>query len=147
MPDEEKKAGIVEVEVVEEFLGLVPSAKGDGSYDLTLVQSPADLQEPRKRREPWKVGVTDQGEDVYAPIAGPNAAKALPLKFDVGVCKVCRCTVHRRSAVVDPQANIYCKACWPYCAFSDPREPQPLPEHTPELPETTAINVEGEDVG
>lgn len=120
--EKEGENGSYEIVDTSKVLGLVPSSKGDGSYDLTMVEPPTNLQKPRERREPWKVGVTDKGEDVYAPIAGPNAVKVLPLKAMAGVCCVCRCTVHRRSAVVDPWANIYCKGCWPYGAFEDPRD-------------------------
>ena len=115
------KEGTYEIVDTSQVLGLVPSSKGDGSYDLTLV-TPTEIKEPKQKKEPWHVGVTDKGENVFAPIAGPDAVKALPLKAMVGVCKVCRCTVHRRAAVVDPWANIYCKGCWPYGAFTDPRD-------------------------
>lgn len=139
----------------DRVLGLVPSSKRDGSYDLKLVDPPTEIQEPKKKRKPWRVGVTDQGENVFAPIAGPNAVKVLPLKAMAGVCCVCRCTVHRRNAVVDPEANIYCKGCWPYGKFEDPRDeygqlpPVSLEKgNVPEFPEIEKIPElpEGDDV-
>jgi len=150
------KDGQYEIVDTSKVLGLVPSEKGDGSYDLKLVDPPTQIQEPKQKKEPWHVGVTDKGEDVFAPIAGPNAVRALPLKAMVGVCKVCRCTVHRRAAVVDPWANIYCKGCWPYGAFKDPRDengmlpPRSLGEvdGVPKFPEIEKIPElpEGDDV-
>lgn len=120
------KDGSYEIVSTDKVLGLVPSEKGDGSYDLTMV-APTEVTEPKKKRKPWKVGVTDQGEDVYAPVAGPNANKVLHLKFDVGVCRGCRCTVHKRSAAVDPWGNVWCRNCWPYGSFKDPRYPKENP--------------------
>jgi len=118
----------------ETELALVPNE--DGSYDLAEVKSDA-VAEPKEKLKPWKVGVTDKGEDVWAPVAGPNARKVLHLKMDVGVCKGCRCTVHKRAAAVDPWGNVWCFGCWPYGSFTDPRFTEPLPEGIPpnaELP-------------
>lgn len=92
----------------EEQLAVVPDGKG--GLELKLI---------KVKKKPWKVGVTDKGEEVYAPVAGPNAKKVLHLKFNVGVCKACKCTVHKRNAYVDPHGNVYCKSHWPYGRVSE----------------------------
>ena len=69
----------------------------------------------KKHEEPWLVGhVPETGEKVWAPIKGPNHEKLLMLKGEAWVCKHCRCTVHRRSAYVDPWGNVYCKHHFPW---------------------------------
>lgn len=122
MTDEKKDA------IVSHQMAIVQ--KEDGTYELQPVtKEQARVEQERVGPKPWKIGVSDSGEDVYAPVAGPHAVNALPLKSDIAVCKVCRCTVHKRNAVVDPWLNVYCKPHWPYGAYSDPRFPQSLPEH------------------
>lgn len=129
--EELAKDGTYKVQDIVPAMALVPDGKGGYiARPLNEEEKKAELEKERQRKEPWKVGVTDNGEDVYAPIAGPNAVKVLPLKAMAGVCKGCRCTVHRRSAYVDPWANIWCKGCWPYGRVEDPRDKEGrLPEH------------------
>ena len=92
-----------------------------------------------KLKEPWRVGVTDKGENVFAPVAGPDAVKVLHLKREVGVCKHCRCTVHRRNAAVDPDGNVYCKTHWPHGPFEDQRDRK----SNEELPASDLPRIEG----
>ena len=107
---------------------------GNDKGDLDLKVRKAEL------KKPWRVGVTDKGDNVFAPISGPNAVKVLHLKREVGVCKHCRCTVHRRNAVVDPEGNVYCKPHWPHGPFKDPRD-----NSDKELPPSEFPQIEGKD--
>lgn len=50
--------------------------------------------------EPWKLGTTADGkQEVWAPIAGPDAAKVLHLKRRVWICSWCRSTLRFRGSM------------------------------------------------
>lgn len=50
--------------------------------------------------EPWKLGTTeDDKHEVWAPIAGPDAAKVLHLKRRVWMCSWCRSTFRFRGSM------------------------------------------------
>jgi len=70
------------------------------------------LKKAKAKVKPWRIGVTKDGMDVWAPVAGPDAAKALHLVGDVCVCCVCRVTAHKMHAIVDFQGNVYHKSCY-----------------------------------
>lgn len=64
------------------------------------------------KREPWRVGVTTEGDEVWAPVAGTYADRVLHLRGEAWPCRVCRATVHKRHAVVDAQAYVYHSSCY-----------------------------------
>lgn len=74
-------------------------------------------QDPRTK-EPWRIGTTDTGEEVFAPIAGPGARKVAHLKATVGMCVVCRSTFRFRgsgtekNAVIDTAGRLYHRHCY-----------------------------------
>lgn len=67
--------------------------------------------------EPWLVGKTEDGSNVFAPIAGPTAAQVEHLKRRVWVCAGCRTTIRFRgriaaSSVVDFGGKVYHRSCY-----------------------------------
>jgi len=85
----------------ENALALVPDGKGG------LV-----LKKVKAKVKPWRIGVTQDGMDVWAPVSGPDATKVVHLLDDVQVCSVCRVTVHKWHAIVDFQGRVYHEGCY-----------------------------------